>query len=174
MGFFGAFRRSELVAIQWESVKFVPQGVEILLPRSKTDQTGEGTICAIPYGNLTLCPVRALQQWQEISQRSAGPIFVPISKKGTLASHSLSPTSINNILKNLASACQLPQADYFSSHSLRRGFATTATQKGASMGAIMRQGRWRHEATVHGYIEEGKRFERNAASAILSELDDLT
>ena len=31
----------------------------------------------------------------------------------------------------------------------------------------MRQGRWRHEGTVHGYIEEGKRFEANAAGAIL-------
>src|SRR5262249_55308564 len=38
IGFFGAFRRSELVAICWEHIHFVPEGIEILIPRSKTDQ----------------------------------------------------------------------------------------------------------------------------------------
>jgi len=65
IGFFGAFRRSELVAIQWEHVTFVQKGVEILIPRSKTDPEGEGQICAIPYGQLPLCPITALKQWQE-------------------------------------------------------------------------------------------------------------
>jgi len=31
----------------------------------------------------------------------------------------------------------------------------------------MRQGRWRHEGTVLGYIDEGKRFDQNAADIIL-------
>lgn len=32
VGFFGAFRRSELVGMQWEHVQFLPQGIEILIP----------------------------------------------------------------------------------------------------------------------------------------------
>jgi integrase len=51
IGFFGAFRRSELVAICWEHIQFVPEGIEVLITRSKTDQDGEGQICAIPYGD---------------------------------------------------------------------------------------------------------------------------
>ena len=57
IGFFGAFRRSELVAIKWDNIRFLPEGIEILIPRSKTDQEGEGQICAIPYGNEQLCPI---------------------------------------------------------------------------------------------------------------------
>ncbi len=167
IGFFGAFRRSELVAMLWEHVTFVQQGVEILIPRSKTDQEGTGTVCAIPYGNPVLCPVTALYRWHEESDLSTGPVFRQILKGNKITDHGISSNSVNKIIKSLAITCQLPQAEQYSGHSLRRGFATTASQKGASFGAIMRQGRWRHEGTVHGYIEEGQRFDANAAGSIL-------
>ncbi len=61
----------------------------------------------------------------------------------------------------------MPNAELYSGHSLRRGFATSASQKGATLGAIMRQGRWQNERTVNGYIEEGQRFEANAAGLLL-------
>ena len=170
VGFFGAFRRSELVAMQWEHVTFVPQGIEILIPRGKTDQEGEGNVCAIPYGNSVLCPVTALHHWREKSNASSGPIFCQILKGNKITTHAISSNSINKIIKTLAVTCQLPQAENYSGHSLRRGFATTASQKGASFSAIMRQGRWRHEGTVHGYIEEGQRFDANAAGSILDDI----
>ena len=44
-----------------------------------------------------------------------------------------------------------------------------ASQKGASLKAIMRQGRWQHVSTVLGYIEEGQRFEDNAAATVLED-----
>jgi integrase len=170
-GFLGALRRSELVALQWEQITFVPEGIEILIARSKTDQIGEGQVCAIPYGNIILCPVTALQKWQEASQIKTGPIFRRLFKNDQISDKPLTPQSINLIIKSLALECHLPKAEQYSGHSLRRGFATAASQKGASLGAIMRQGRWKHEGTVQGYIEEGKRFDANAAGAILDNLE---
>lgn len=170
IGFFGAFRRSELIAMQWENVTFVPQGVEILIPRSKTDQEGIGQVCAIPYGNSVLCPVTALHQWQKQSGIETGAVFRRVFKSGRIGDDTISSGTVNNIIKTLAIACQLPNAEQFSGHSLRRGFATVASQKGATLGAIMRQGRWRHEGTVNGYIEEGQRFDKNAADSILSNI----
>jgi len=170
VGFFGAFRRSELVAMQWEHVTFVPKGLEILIPRSKTDQESEGNVCAIPYGNSSLCPVTALHRWRDESGHSSGPVFRSILKGNKVTSNALSSNTVNKIIKNLVIACQLPQAEQYSGHSLRRGFATTASQNGASFGSIMRQGRWRHEGTVHGYIEEGQRFDANAAGSILNSI----
>lgn len=171
VGFFGAFRRSELVAICWENVTFVPKGVQILIPRSKTDQEGEGYVCAIPYGNTTLCPVTALHRWREESGLTLGPVFRSFLKGNKVTEFALSSNTVNKIIKNLAIACQLPQAEKYSGHSLRRGFATSASQNGASFGAIMRQGRWRHEGTVHGYIEEGQCFDANAAGSILDRIN---
>lgn len=170
LGFFGAFRRSELVNIRWEHVSFVPQGAEIMIPRSKTDQEGSGQICAIPYGNSQLCPVTTLHCWQELSNATTGIVFRHVTKENLLTNRPISPQYVSIIIKNVAKACQLPQAERYSGHSLRRGFATSASQKGASFSAIMRQGRWRHEGTVHGYIEEGQRFDANAAGSILDTL----
>jgi integrase len=167
LGFFGAFRRSELVGIQHEDLRFVREGVEILIPRSKTDQTGEGQICAIPYGNERICPVTTLKTWLEESGITDGYVFRAINKQEVISDVRLSPDRVNILLKSVAKACGLPDAELYSAHSLRRGFATEASKNGASFGAIMKQGRWKHEGTVLGYIEEGKRFEKNAVASLL-------
>ena len=167
IGFFGAFRRSELVSIEYKHIAFVPEGVEILVPRSKTDQTGKGQVCAIPHGDSTLCPVSALKTWLELSNITSGPIFRGITKADNLTEKAITGNHLNQIIKSLAIACKLPNANNFSSHSLRRGFATEASKRGASFSAIMKQGRWKHEGTVLGYIEEGTRFEANAAGVLL-------
>ena len=62
IGFAGGFRRSELVNLENEDIEFVDEGVKILIKRSKTDQSGEGVIKAIPYfDNQEFCPVIALK-----------------------------------------------------------------------------------------------------------------
>ena len=58
VGFSGGFRRSELVAIDYEDLDFVTEGVKIFVKRSKTDQSGEGMTKGIPYfSNTNYCPV---------------------------------------------------------------------------------------------------------------------
>lgn len=147
---------------------FVPEGMEILIPRSKTDQSGEGQICAIPYGDDNLCPVAALKIWCEKADIQSGFVFRAIDKHDNLSESPLSTQSVSLIIKSIAIPCGFPNARQLSSHSLRRGFATTASRKGAPFVAIMRHGRWRHEGTVLGYIEEGQRFHENAAKWILT------
>ena len=170
VGFFGAFRRSELVSLAWEQVTFLPEGMEMLLARSKTDQEGEGKICSIPHGNDELCAVRSLLKWQKLCQQGKGPIFchLPIGETAT----AIKANQVNHIVKTTALAAGLPEPSSYSSHSLRRGFATQASKKGAPFGAIMRQGRWQHEGTVLGYIEEGKRFDSNAVDIMLRPIED--
>ncbi len=167
IGFFGAFRRSELTAIQYEHLQFMPKGVEIVIPRSKTDQFGAGQRCAIPYGDQILCPILSLKTWCTKANIKSGPIFRGITKNEVINQKAIAAEHLNIILKTVAKLCKLPNAENYSSHSLRRGFATTASQRGASLSAIMKHGRWRHSDTALGYVEEGQRFEDNAASKIL-------
>lgn len=169
LGFLGAFRRSELVAIKWGDITFVPEGIEIMVPRSKTDQGGEGQVCAIPTSDdAILCPVTALSVWRERAGRETEHVFRQITAGGLVLGKSIKPHQVNVIIKAIATACDIPDATSYSSHSLRRGFATEASRKGAPFGSIMRHGRWRHEGTVLGYIDEGKRFDQNAARIMLS------
>lgn len=170
VGFFGAFRCSELVNIKWRDITDVPEGMEIMVPRSKTDQGGEGQVCAIPRSHdALLCPIAALTAWRERSGDQVDHVFRQITAGGRVLGAAIKPHQVNVIIKSIASRCSLPDPESYSSHSMRRGFATEASRKGAPFGSIMRHGRWRHEGTVLGYIDEGKRFDQNAASIMLND-----
>lgn len=171
IGFFGAFRRSELTSITWESIHFVKEGVEILIPRSKTDQAGDGQVCAIPYGDDTLCPVSALIAWRDRSRCNSGHVFRHI-KGCEVTDKNIKPRQVNMLIKAIAKSCHLADAAEYSSHSMRRGFATEASKNNVSFASIKRQGRWRCDTSVLGYIDEGKRFDQNAAGMMLNKKRD--
>jgi len=168
VGYFGAFRRSELVGISIAHLGWVPEGLLIELPRSKTDQKGEGRMRALPRGPTGFCPVAALERWLAAAGLREGPVFRAIDRWGRVAVAPLSGSNVNRILKRIGLACGYHEVPRLSSHSLRRGLSTSAARAGASFEAIKRQGGWRHDATVRGYIEEGQAFEDNAAATLLA------
>jgi hypothetical protein len=51
LGFAGAFRRSELVALDVADIEETPEGLLVTIRRSKTDQKGLGRKVAIPRGD---------------------------------------------------------------------------------------------------------------------------
>ena len=167
LGFFGGFRRSELVSLTVADVSWEPQGLVITLPRSKTDQSGEGIVKAVPYGEGICCPATALKNWLTAAAIASGPLLRTVNQWGHIADKPLHAGSINTILEACARLAGLDYVPELSSHSLRRGMATSAHRAGADFQAIKRQGGWRHDGTVHGYIEEAGRFESNAAGSLL-------
>jgi len=167
IGFFGGFRRSELVGLQMENLKWEADGVLIQLPKSKTDQSGEGIVKAIPYGKNICCPCMALKKWLEYAKIHNGSIFRSVNKWGQIGDSSLNAASVNSILVNCAKLSGLGHLSKISSHSLRRGMATSAYRAGASFRDIKRQGGWRFDGTVQGYIEEADQFKENAIAGLL-------
>lgn len=167
VGYFGAFRRSELVTLEVHYVQWEREGLRITLPRSKTDQEGEGLERAIPYGDSLCCPTKALRGWLEAAQIEQGPLFRRVSRWGVIGEVALHEGSVNTILAARAEAAGLLSVPEMSSHSLRRGLATSAYRAGADFLEIKRQGGWLHDSTVHGYIEEARAFEENAAGSLL-------
>lgn len=172
IGFFGAFRRSELVNIHIEHIAWKEQGIEIHIPQSKTDQEHSGQFSAIPYGKGFLCAVTALKEWLTAANIHSGPIFREIKKSGMIKPQSLTPLSVNHILKKRAEESGMTNASELSSHSLRRGLATTASLVGANIAAIMRQGRWKQVNTVMEYIEASERFSENVSIKILQTMGE--
>ncbi|MDY7548237.1 tyrosine-type recombinase/integrase [Glaciimonas sp. CA11.2] len=167
IAYFGAYRRSEVVRLQVEHVSWEPEGVLITLPRSKTDQKGEGITKAIPFGEQVCCPPNALRTWCRAANISSGAIFRSINKWEQIGVDALHEASLNSILTAAAVLADLPYVPQLSSHSLRRGLATSAYRAGARFQDIKRQGGWQHDGTVQGYIEEAGRFEENAAGHLL-------
>lgn len=95
LGFAGAFRRSELVALDIEDCGFgkdgLKDGLMVTLRRSKTDQDGANRKIGIPYGsNPETCPVRTIQAWIETAALSSGALFKAINRHGQVQQGRLS------------------------------------------------------------------------------------
>src|ERR1700722_5694121 len=84
LGFAGAFRRSELVALDVADIEETETGLLVAIRGSKTDQEREGATIAIARGDVA-CPVKALRAWLDAAGIASGPLFRPINKAGTLA-----------------------------------------------------------------------------------------
>jgi site-specific recombinase XerD len=164
VGFAGAFRRSELVALDVEDLDFGRAGVSLLIRRSKTDQEGRGRRIGIPYGTKSdTCPVRALKALLELSGAQSGAIFRRVDRRGHSGSR-LTAQSVALVVKRLATAVGLDPSR-FAGHSLRAGLATSAAAAGASERAIMAQTGHTSVAMVRRYIRDGDLFRDNAAGA---------
>ena len=154
IGFSGGFRRSELVDLEYEDIEFVTEGVKIFVKRSKTDQSGEGMIKAIPYfDNKNFCPVKALDKWIVEAELKDGKIF------------NISDKSVALIIKKYANYAGL-DAHRYAGHSLRSGFATSTAESGAEERNIMAMTGHKSTEMVRRYIKEANLFKNNALNKI--------
>jgi integrase len=166
IGFSGAFRRSELVALNMNDIAFTRDGLVVTIQRSKTDQDGEGRKIGIPYGsNPATCPIRSLQDWIERSRIAEGPLFRPINRHGKMTDIRLSGAAVADVVKRYIKAAGL-DASGFAGHSLRSGLATSAAIAGASERAIMNQTGHRSLNMVRRYIRDGSLFRENAVAVL--------
>ena len=122
IGFAGALRRSELVALDVDDVDEDADGLVIAIRRSKTDQEAEGEIRGLPYGSHpATCPVRAWRAWIDASGIETGPAFRGVDRHGRMRPTRLSDRAVADMIKRRATAVGLD--GLFAGHSLRSGFA---------------------------------------------------
>ena len=166
IGFGGGFRRTELISINYEDLEFVPEGVKILINRSKTDQFGEGMIKGLPYfTNKNFCPIVNLKKWLEISKITSGPIFRRFSKGSILTDKRLTDQSVVLLIKKYLNLAGIDNKN-FAGHSLRSGFATVAADNGADERSIMAMTGHKTTQMVRRYIREANLFRNNALKNI--------
>jgi site-specific recombinase XerD len=165
LGFAGAFRRSELVALDVGDLQFCDGGLRVRIRQSKTDQEGLGTTVAIVPGTFA-CPVKATRNWIENARIASGPLFRPISKTGRVLSRRLSDRAVAEIVKAGARRVGL-NPEEFSGHSLRAGFLTSAARRGASIFKMMDVSRHKSVETLRGYVRDAELFRDHAGFGLL-------
>ncbi|WP_303312788.1 tyrosine-type recombinase/integrase [Hymenobacter sp. BT730] len=162
LGFAGAFRRSELVALNVEDTELTRQALVIHLRQSKTNQYGLEEDKAVFYSpSADFCPVRAVQEWVECLGRSQGPLFTRMSRGNQQrpaqpGKERLTDQSVNDLVQRHLGAM-------YSAHSLRASFVTIAVEAGQSNKAIKNQTKQKTDAMIERYarLDDVKRF--NAA-----------
>jgi integrase len=123
LGFAGAFRRSELVARDAKHLTERPEGLEVLIASSKTDQEGAGQVVAIPRVERSpYCPVQAVSDWMEAAEISTGAVFRGMHRGDTVSAARLTAQSVALIVKALAAKVGLETSRY-AGHSLRSSFS---------------------------------------------------
>jgi site-specific recombinase XerD len=165
LGFAGAFRRSELVALDVADIEETQTGLLVTIRRGKTDQEALGRTIAITRGDVA-CPVKALREWRDAAGIVSGSLFRPINKSGTMAASRLTCRSVANIVKEYAGRAGFDAAIY-SGHSLRSGFLTSAAGRGASIFKMMDQSGHKSIDTLRGYVRDAELFKDHAGAGLL-------
>ncbi len=173
LGFAGAFRRSELAALNVADLTFDRRGVTVVVPRSKTDQAGVGRQIGIPYvKSARMCAVTAVREWLRAADISYGPVFRTFAlprgrgdRANRLQEQRIDGRDVARILQHAITLAGV-EGD-FAAHSLRAGFVTSAAQKKIPEVDIMRVTGHRSVAVLRGYVRRATLFDDAPLSTIL-------
>lgn len=154
LGFACALRVSELAALTVEDIAVSDDRVALTIRDAKTADAGkvQHVIAACSPEN-ELCPVEAVRHWLDVSGITTGPTFRGITKHGTMRSAAISVRAIGDIIKARAKDAGVIGWADVTSHSLRRGWATTAAALGVPAATIKQHGRWKTSAAADRYVD---------------------
>ena len=156
VGFAGALRRSELVALTVLDITEHSEGIELQIRRSKTDQEGEGRTAFLPRARGKRCPVEALKEWLTVAGIGSGPIFRSVNRHDQIRRQGLQSGAVATIIKQIVVKTGRDPKDY-AGHSLRAGFVTTAAVQGLQTWQIKEQTGHRSDAVLAKYIRPANR-----------------
>ncbi|WP_448207480.1 site-specific integrase [Azospirillum sp. sgz302134] len=164
-GLASAMRRSELAALRFEHLTRAEDGLRVLIPKSKTDQEGEGRTIAVPRG-LRIRPLALLEAWLQAGGVTEGFVFRRMRKGDRVTEAAMSGEAVALVLKERAAAVGLNAAE-FGAHSLRAGFLTSAAATGASLFKMRDQSRHESLDVLAGYVRDADLFKDHAGAGFL-------
>jgi site-specific recombinase XerD len=133
-------RRSELIALDLEDLKFAADGTgTALIRRSKTDQAGEGA-----QAYLARETVRYLKVWMKAAKVTEGAVFRRLVGRSQ-AGPRLSVDMVADIVKRVGRWIELPDEEValLSGHSIRVGATQDLLALNIDLASVMQAGRWK-------------------------------
>ena len=161
VGWWGAFRRSELVGITDADIADDPRGIVVNLPRSKTDQEGKGRLVPLHYHDGPTGPVVALRQWTKLVD-GGGPVFRQLDRWGNIGGP-IAGSTVARVVKEYAERIGL-DPDGYSGHSLRAGFITECDNRGIGTSAVRLVTGHQSDAMLSVYTRPRSLFESSAGA----------
>ena len=144
------------------------------LPKSKTDQEGQGREVEIARGSQPentpgsecTCPIRALEQWLRQANITSRPVFRKVSRGEKVQKTALNPASVAWILRRALGRAGVRDLDRYGAHSLRAGFATTEFDNGVPEFKIPQQTGHKTCRMLERYIRSEQKARQEAASSL--------
>lgn len=168
LGFWRGFRSDELSRLRIEHITIEPGlGMTLFLPRTKGDRAQLGTTFRAPALSR-LCPVAAYEAWIAASGLTEGPVFRNIDRWEHISDEGLHAGSFVPLLRALFRAAGIPAPDSYSSHSLRRGFATWANSNQWDLKMLMEYVGWKDVRSALRYIDAANPFAQHRIESALA------
>jgi len=170
IGFWRGFRGDELARLQVEHTQAeASAGVTFYLPHSKGDRQHLGATYHTP-ALKKLCPVQAYINWITVAGIARGPVFRKVDRWGNLADSGINSNSLIPLLRRIFKQAGVP-ADLYSSHSMRRGFATWASANGWDIKGLMSYVGWKDVKSALRYVDASTSFGGMALRGAIPKLD---
>ncbi len=167
IGFWRGFRGDELSRLQIEHTQAqAGVGITFYLPHSKGDRQHLGTTFRTP-ALKKLCPVQAYVNWITVAGIAQGPVFRKLDRWGNLAEDGFNANSLIPLLRRIFNRAGV-SGDLYTSHSLRRGFATWAAANGWDIKALMTYVGWKDMKSAMRYIDTADSFGALAISQLVT------
>jgi len=114
--------------------------------------------------------VDAYLDWLEVSGRKSGPVFPGIDRWGNISEQPMMSQAVLPLLRRILKDAGTQEAESYSSHSLRRGFAGWASANGWDLKELMEHVGWRDVGSAMRYIDIPQdamksKFERGLANS---------
>jgi integrase len=168
LGFWRGFRSDELSRLCVEQVTIEPgRGMTLFLPRTKGDRGLLGTTYKAPALSR-LCPVGAYEAWIAAAGLAEGPVFRGIDRWGRLSDESLHAGSFVPLLRALFRSAGVSAPESYSSHSLRRGFASWANANDWDVKMLMEYVGWKDVRSAMRYVDAADPFAQHRIESALA------
>lgn len=170
IGFWRGFRGDELARLTVENTKaYSGEGIIFFLPHTKGDREHVGTTFQTP-ALKALCPVEAHINWVTFAGIAKGPVFRRLDRWGNLADEAIQPHSLIPMLRRICKEAGLPE-ELYTTHSMRRGFATWASANGWDIKALMSYVGWKDMKSALRYVDSIMSFGGLAARSVVKSID---
>lgn len=148
LGYETMHRRSEICQFKFEDLQhYGNHKHSLLLRHSKTDQYNQGKVIPVSDDLSEM-----ISRWSLAIDQDSGYILRSFKRNHSTKS-SLTPASINHILKSLQKQAGLNQMGELSGHSFRVGAALDLLNKNIPLEKIMLRGGWKSETSAMRYLQ---------------------
>lgn len=163
LGFAGAFRSCELVALDVHHITRTSYGLRVLVPRGCEESASAHPYTVIRRSrHALLCAVTAVERWLSRLPSAHGALFRTVYG-ARVSGERLAPRAVSRAVQRAAARAQL-SAEY-SSSSLRSGLAASARAQGRSVRDIQVLAHWKDALCLQRAVERSSTRRSPAASS---------
>lgn len=172
VAFGGWLRKSDLISMRAERIKWEDDRAIVTLGKTKTDQSGKGQTVELPRITgawADLCPYVALKAWLELAEIKRGPVWLSVYRGKASQRQIATADYIYEIVMGLADKAGIPKGEIAPHRTFRATPITLAIMAGASMPEVMGKARHKSAQTTTRYFDEAAAGQSRVSRSVYGE-----